>query len=283
MVNKFYYIGHHEIVWAACIYEPLNVYTWLLWQGPKRVQNQLGLGVDWGNTLCHHLLVFAVSAGWISSLHEDCTRHQQWHRQWGIHLNSFYISKSLMFTISPSFRSFIPFLMMNSRHTHFVANLHNAIQCLEAKHATAADVYMYWLAIVAQLSDLMAKPSCKYGTVVKERVRAIVNFQFSQLIDTIPFQLFAGSRYLRIWFFASLSHPCILKLWSIIFNYWYLYTCLMKLGVMQSISLRSSRFVFLTTSKGVMYTNLSSGCLHHTKFNSFPYQQHLSNSTNFQR
>ena len=58
-----------------------------------------------------------------------------------------------------------------------------AIQCLEARHATAADVYMYWLAIVAQLSDLMAKPSCKYGTVVKERVRAIVNFRFSQLID----------------------------------------------------------------------------------------------------
>ena len=168
---------------------------------------------------------------------------------------------------------------MNSRHTHFIANLHNAIQCLEAKHATAADVYMYWLAIVAQLSDLMVKPSCKYGTVVKERVRAIVNFRFSQLIDTVPFQLFAGSRYLRIWFFASLSHPRILKLWSIIFNYWYWYTCLIKLGRMQSISLWNSRFVFLPTSKRVMYTNLgpggsTSGCPHLTKFNSSLDQQH---------
>jgi len=61
-----------------------------------------------------------------------------------------------------------------------------AIQCLKAKHATAADVYMYWLAIVAQLSDLMTcgnSKACKYGTFVKEKVHAIVNFQFSQLIN----------------------------------------------------------------------------------------------------
>ena len=98
-------------------------------------------------------------------------------------------------------------------------------------------------------------------------------------VDTIPFQLFAGSRYLRIWFFASLSHPRMLKLWSIIFNYWYWYTCLIKLGGMQSISLWNSRFVFLPTSKRVMYTNLgpggsTSGCPHLTKFNSSLDQQH---------
>jgi hypothetical protein len=60
-----------------------------------------------------------------------------------------------------------------------------AIQCLEAKHVTAADIYVYWLAIVAQLSDLMSRDgkTNKYATAVKEKVRAIVNFRFAQLIN----------------------------------------------------------------------------------------------------
>ena len=61
-----------------------------------------------------------------------------------------------------------------------------AIKCLEAKHTTAADVYMYWLAIVRQLSDLMTRnnsKASKHETSVKEKVRAIVNFRFAQLIN----------------------------------------------------------------------------------------------------
>ncbi|KAJ7231085.1 hypothetical protein C8J57DRAFT_1092056, partial [Mycena rebaudengoi] len=34
-----------------------------------------------------------------------------------------------------------------------------AIQCLESKDTTPADVYLYWLAIVAQLNDLLRKDS----------------------------------------------------------------------------------------------------------------------------
>ncbi|KAJ6486304.1 hypothetical protein DFH09DRAFT_948883 [Mycena vulgaris] len=63
-----------------------------------------------------------------------------------------------------------------------------AIQCLESKDTTPANVYLYWLAIFAQLNDLISKDDdagnkSKYATTVKELIRSIVNFQFLQLIE----------------------------------------------------------------------------------------------------
>ncbi|KAJ6522187.1 hypothetical protein DFH09DRAFT_1097270 [Mycena vulgaris] len=63
-----------------------------------------------------------------------------------------------------------------------------AIQCLESKDTNPADVYLYWLAIVAQLNDLISKDDDavdkqKYATTVKELIRSIANFQFSHLIE----------------------------------------------------------------------------------------------------
>lgn len=63
-----------------------------------------------------------------------------------------------------------------------------AIQCLEAKDTNPADVYTYWLAIVAHLQDLMMKDDTlkeksKYSIELKEKIRAIANYRFSQLIE----------------------------------------------------------------------------------------------------
>lgn len=58
-----------------------------------------------------------------------------------------------------------------------------AIQCLESKETTAADVYTYWLAVVAQLHDLIIKGGSKYDLSVQEDIRRIVNSRFSQLIE----------------------------------------------------------------------------------------------------
>ncbi|KAJ7513225.1 ribonuclease H-like domain-containing protein [Mycena galericulata] len=63
-----------------------------------------------------------------------------------------------------------------------------AIQCLESKDTTPADVYLYWLAVVAQLHDLITKDDnagikSKYTTRVKELIRGIANYRFSQLIE----------------------------------------------------------------------------------------------------
>ncbi|KAL0952949.1 hypothetical protein HGRIS_014937 [Hohenbuehelia grisea] len=58
-----------------------------------------------------------------------------------------------------------------------------AIQCLESKETDAADIYMYWLAVVAQLKDLMDKASRKYEKAVVEDIRRIVNYRFNLLIN----------------------------------------------------------------------------------------------------
>ncbi|KAJ7835153.1 hypothetical protein B0H13DRAFT_1539242, partial [Mycena leptocephala] len=63
-----------------------------------------------------------------------------------------------------------------------------AIQCLESKDTTPADVYLYWLAVVAQFNDLITKDDntglkSKYQTTVKELIRSIANFRFTQLIE----------------------------------------------------------------------------------------------------
>lgn len=62
-----------------------------------------------------------------------------------------------------------------------------AIQCLEAKDTTPADVYIYWLAVVAQLADLFQKdsikPSPRYPGTLRDSIRQIANSRFSQLIE----------------------------------------------------------------------------------------------------
>ena len=49
------------------------------------------------------------------------------------------------------------------------------------------DVYLYWLAVVAQLHDLFIRDNKlatpKYGLALKEKIRAIVNCRFGQLIS----------------------------------------------------------------------------------------------------
>jgi len=64
-----------------------------------------------------------------------------------------------------------------------------AIQCLESATTNAADVYRYWLAIVAQLKDLferdnLLRDKMKYPQNVKEDLRRIVNYRFKALIDS---------------------------------------------------------------------------------------------------
>jgi hypothetical protein len=60
-----------------------------------------------------------------------------------------------------------------------------AIQCLEAKETNPADVYTYWLAVVAHLHDLIVKDSdkSKYAEESKNRIRQIANYRFAELIE----------------------------------------------------------------------------------------------------
>lgn len=79
-----------------------------------------------------------------------------------------------------------------------------AIQCLELKEVNASDVYLYWLAVVAQLRDLflqddsLMKP--KYSKSTKDQIRQIVNRRFSQLIE--------NERSMNIYLIAFALDPC---------------------------------------------------------------------------
>ncbi|KAF8981148.1 hypothetical protein BDQ17DRAFT_1394259 [Cyathus striatus] len=56
-----------------------------------------------------------------------------------------------------------------------------------SSQTTPADVYVFWLAVVAQLQDIIVKDdllkSQKYSRSVKSKIRQIVNYRFSQLIE----------------------------------------------------------------------------------------------------
>ncbi|KAH8813669.1 ribonuclease H-like domain-containing protein [Flagelloscypha sp. PMI_526] len=57
-----------------------------------------------------------------------------------------------------------------------------AIQCLEASYTTPADVYRFWLAIVAHLHDYFLQAHDKIETYIVEEIRQIVNFRFNEVI-----------------------------------------------------------------------------------------------------
>ena len=72
-----------------------------------------------------------------------------------------------------------------------------AIQCLEAKDTNPADVYTYWLTVVAHLHDLIVKDSdkSKYTTEFKECICQIANYQFSECKHTSNIYLSAFILY----------------------------------------------------------------------------------------
>jgi len=82
--------------------------------------------------------------------------------------------------------------------------LARAVQCLESKEVNAADVYLYWLAVVAQYNDLISRDDTsvhsKYTSKIKETIRAILNYRFSQLIEN------AGA--LNVYLVAFALDPC---------------------------------------------------------------------------
>ena len=68
-----------------------------------------------------------------------------------------------------------------------------AIKCLESAHATAADVYLFWLAIVAQLEQLFMRKTIAPNTLsnnVIEQIRAITNRRFDGMINDAPMDVY---------------------------------------------------------------------------------------------
>ncbi|KAI9065799.1 hypothetical protein FKP32DRAFT_1556380, partial [Trametes sanguinea] len=71
-----------------------------------------------------------------------------------------------------------------------------AIKCLESAHATASDVYAYWVAIMSRLEFLMSKNSFKLQTRTMEDIRAIANQRFNELLEDGPEDVYLAAFFL---------------------------------------------------------------------------------------
>lgn len=71
-----------------------------------------------------------------------------------------------------------------------------AIKCLESTHSTAADVYLFWLAIVAQLDHLFRENKVLLPDHVKEDVRAITNRRFNGMLNKTSSDIYLTAFFL---------------------------------------------------------------------------------------
>ncbi|EPQ56401.1 hypothetical protein GLOTRDRAFT_138137 [Gloeophyllum trabeum ATCC 11539] len=71
-----------------------------------------------------------------------------------------------------------------------------AIKCLEHSRTTAGDVFLFWLAILAQLSQLFESNAVGLETATIEEIRAITNTRFEKMITGQPDNLYALAFFL---------------------------------------------------------------------------------------
>ena len=72
-----------------------------------------------------------------------------------------------------------------------------AIQCLESSQTTCADVYLYWLAIVAQMEQLLQSNTICLQEETKTAIRTITNVRFNQMINDAPNDPYITAFYLH--------------------------------------------------------------------------------------
>ncbi|TFY58563.1 hypothetical protein EVJ58_g6337 [Rhodofomes roseus] len=67
--------------------------------------------------------------------------------------------------------------------TTILAPIAKSITCLESAQSTVSDVYVFWLAVMAELHDILTDPSSGMETSVKEHIRRCANQHFKEMIE----------------------------------------------------------------------------------------------------
>jgi hypothetical protein len=85
--------------------------------------------------------------------------------------------------------------------------LARSIKCLESRHSTPADVYHFWLAVLARYSDLFKGNTTLLGSAlpasVIDDIRSIVNGRYSEMFHGKSQQIYVTTFFLD---FRKLSH-----------------------------------------------------------------------------
>lgn len=71
-----------------------------------------------------------------------------------------------------------------------------AIKCLESTHSTLADIYLFWLAVTAQLSYLFSDNRSRLPLQTQEAIRQITNRRFKGMIDDAPEDVYITAFFL---------------------------------------------------------------------------------------
>ncbi len=72
-----------------------------------------------------------------------------------------------------------------------------AIKCLESTHSTASDVYVFWLAVAAQLEEAFTtgnKAELENESI--ESIRRLFNTRFNQMINNAPTDIYVTAFFL---------------------------------------------------------------------------------------
>ncbi len=95
----------------------------------------------------------------------------------------------------PKTVSTVTFEMSLQQFLSVTEPLAKSITCLESTHATAADVYVFWLAIMASMDDIL-KSDIGLPNEVAERIRRLCNYRFNQSIHDGPSDIFITAFFL---------------------------------------------------------------------------------------
>lgn len=72
-----------------------------------------------------------------------------------------------------------------------------SIECTSAGQASAADIYLYWLATMASIKDVLGDEGLGIPTYVADEVRGIVNARWREFFLEGPTQLHLAAFYLH--------------------------------------------------------------------------------------
>lgn len=79
-----------------------------------------------------------------------------------------------------------------------------SITCLESAHSTVADVYVFWLAVMASLNELIESDALGLPIAVIEKIRRLCNYRFDQMINDGPSDIFVAGFFLDPRMFNSI-------------------------------------------------------------------------------
>ena len=173
-------------------YEPFILHFGLFWRGSRRLTYWKRANINRRDEIWFDLLVSQLCFGWYAGLQTNYARtYFPWDWEWGMYFsipspNVLIKSNKVLGAIFNDEETSFEF-QRDLKHLRAVLMpFAQAIQCMEAKDTNTADVYMYWLAVVAHFHDLIKKDSdkSKYTTEFKEHVCQIENYQFSELIES---------------------------------------------------------------------------------------------------